>query len=350
MANKGEWAEHYAFFKVLADKKLVALDKDKNLMNDLYYNVLEIVKNEKRYQILEQKINVVANNKVISSFDSSEFEEKAEQIKTEILSNLTASEILDEVLKFECQIGIEEMKASSKNKADIIIKVHDFNTNIDSKLAFSIKSQWGSSATLVNASKVTNFIYRVIGNLTENEIQNFNQLKTFDEKAEFLAQNNCSLQFENCSSETFEDNLTMIDSLMTTIIADLLLKFYVESYQKTGKRISNLSNLTALLSNEKLSQKHLIYKIKQYLFAVALGMNPAKEWLGRFEANGGYLIVKAKGEIGIYHLINLNEFQDYLFENTKLETASTNRHEFGKIYNENGVNKIRLNLQVRFTD
>jgi len=66
------------------------------------------------------------------------------------------------------------------------------------------------------------------------------------------------------------------------------------------------------------------------------------------EANGGYIIVKDDGEILAYHLYDRNSFENYLLENTKLETASTSRHKFGKIYKENEKIFIKLNLQIRF--
>ncbi|MDR0299063.1 MAG: HpaII family restriction endonuclease [Streptococcaceae bacterium] len=357
MANKGEWAEHYAFFKVLSDQRLTALDRDTNLMSDLYYNVIEIIRdyrkeNESRFKIQDSKVSIVNNvGQVIRTEKISDFTEKAKEIKSEILSGNTGSEILDNILEFEKKLGITQMKASSSDKADIVIKVHDFNTNLQPELAFSIKSQWGGAATLVNAGKTTNFIYRLIGDLSTQDIEQFNELKKFDEKSQKLKQ--VLLDFENCASETFEDNLAMIDTLMSTILSEILKEYYFDSFAATGKRIATIPELVSRVSEqhpEFRSKKHIEYKVKQYLFAVALGMTPSREWLGRYEANGGYLIVKSDGEIGIYHLINLNEFQDYLFYNTKLETASTGRHEFGFIYKEDNANKIKLNLQIRFCD
>lgn len=38
----------------------------------------------------------------------------------------------------------------------------------------------------------------------------------------------------------------------------------------------------------------------------------------------------------------------YLLKNTKYETASTSRHDFGEVYSRNGEDYIKLNLQVRF--
>ncbi len=77
-------------------------------------------------------------------------------------------------------------------------------------------------------------------------------------------------------------------------------------------------------------------------------MTPSKVWNGIYDATGGYLIVKGDGDILCYHIYNRNKFEDYLFENTKLETASSSRHEFGKTYIEGGKTYFKLNLQVRF--
>ncbi len=46
--------------------------------------------------------------------------------------------------------------------------------------------------------------------------------------------------------------------------------------------------------------------------------------------------------------LNKNEFEDYLFANTKLDTASTSRYGFGELYEESGCVYFNLNLQIRF--
>ena len=80
----------------------------------------------------------------------------------------------------------------------------------------------------------------------------------------------------------------------------------------------------------------------------ALGMLPSKPWDGTADATGGYIIVREDGEVLCYHLFNRNEFENYLLLNTKFETASTSRHQFGSIYKENGKYYLKLNLQIRF--
>ena len=60
------------------------------------------------------------------------------------------------------------------------------------------------------------------------------------------------------------------------------------------------------------------------------------------------MLVKADGEILAYHIYNRNFFEQYLLDNTILERASTSRHEYMSLYEENGERFIKLNLQVRF--
>ncbi|OIR23956.1 HpaII family restriction endonuclease [Bathymodiolus thermophilus thioautotrophic gill symbiont] len=38
----------------------------------------------------------------------------------------------------------------------------------------------------------------------------------------------------------------------------------------------------------------------------------------------------------------------YLYENTKFESASSSRHNYGKIYQQEGEMYFNLNLQIRF--
>lgn len=252
MTNKGEWAEHYAFFKVISDQKLVALDKDKNLINNLYYDVIEIVRDyrldtECRFQISPSKIEILdKSGQIIGSELISKFTKAAEEIKREILSGKISSEVLDNIITFENSLGIMKMKAKSTEKADIVIKVHDFKTNLQPELAFSIKSQWGSSATLVNAGKSTNFIFNVCGALDHEDIENFNATKKFNDKYQSIKE--MYLDFEKCSNDTFEDNLLMIDTLMPKILASILKEYYFGSFESTGKRISTIPSLVNIVA------------------------------------------------------------------------------------------------------
>lgn len=91
------------------------------------------------------------------------------------------------------------------------------------------------------------------------------------------------------------------------------------------------------------------HKMKVLLLDAALGMTPAKEWKERYDANGGYLVVRKDGEIVCYHFYNRNDVEDYLYHNTRFERGSRSRHHFGSLYRgDDGKVYIKLNLQIRF--
>jgi hypothetical protein len=84
------------------------------------------------------------------------------------------------------------------------------------------------------------------------------------------------------------------------------------------------------------------------LGAVAMGLRPSIEWDGDTTKFSGILVVKNNGEVVFYYLYNRKNFEEYLFKNVAFERPSTNRHKYGSIYKENGIDKIKLNLQIRF--
>lgn len=84
---------------------------------------------------------------------------------------------------------------------------------------------------------------------------------------------------------------------------------------------------------------------------IALGMMPNTPWDGYHSVNGGHIAVSKKGEILTYFYVYFpKDFEDDLFNRTKLERGSTTRHKFGEIYFEEGNQTpyIKLNLQIRF--
>ncbi|MBP6456883.1 MAG: HpaII family restriction endonuclease [Chitinophagaceae bacterium] len=205
-----------------------------------------------------------------------------------------------------------------------------------------------NTSTLLNASKATNFIYKLSKNLTNSQINEINSIKNFIDKFNKLSEFNSSIKFVETENPVFGNNLVLIDSLLPKIMADLLIYFF--STKSTS--ISELTNLISVRNPVEYDLRHnhdfYNYKIKHLLTDIALGLMPTKVWTGKYDATGGYLVVKENGEIVAYHLYNKNEFEDYLFYNTKLETASTSRHEFGSIYFEGDKQFIKLNLQIRF--
>ena len=251
---------------------------------------------------------------------------------------------------FMSTIGCTKLKAPSKDKADIHIVIHDLRTNMTPLLGFSIKSQLGRAFTLLNAGDSANILYRVSGTkLTDTQIDEINAVDSHLSRMSAIYNTGCSLQYADIEHETFKNNLLFLDSNMPQFIADCLLVDSVGEDSSLTHCVSEVAKKNPFGYNGKNVAEFYEHKMKVLLLSAALGMTPGKEWTGRYDANGGYLVVRKDGEIVCYHFYNQNDVEDYLYKNTRFERASRTRYGFGKLYRgEDGSVYMKLNLQIRF--
>ncbi|MDP2453478.1 MULTISPECIES: HpaII family restriction endonuclease [unclassified Kaistella] len=352
--NKGEWSEIYALFKLLGDKELHPGNKDIKKINNLVYPILKIIRNEVSSNFeysIQDDIVIISGNKEMFRIPIVEFQQRAKYLLDEIKSN-SGTFSVPEIEDFMKSINCISLKAKSTSKTDITIVVHDQRTGLQPALGFSIKSQLGHPSTLLNAGETTNFIFKIIGRkFNKQEIVDINNISSkskIKDRIVEIENKGGKLQFAKTQRSIFGNNLILIDSLLPEILANIVLDFYSTPYSHTSDLVQLTENKNPL--NFDITDKHLFYgyKIKRFLTDVALGMMPSKVWTGDYEATGGYLIVKEDGDILCYHIYNKNEFENYLLSNTKLETASSSRHNFGEVYEEDGELFFKLNLQIRF--
>lgn len=354
--NKGEWSEIYTLFKLLGDKQLFLGNKDIEKLEGLVYPIIKILRTENNgnfeYSIQDELI-IISGNEDILKIPISVFKEKSIFLLEAIKENKQRTFSVPEIELFMQSINCMSLKASSSAKTDVTIVVHDQRTNQQPTLGFSIKSQLGSPSTLLNAGKTTNFIYKILGSsLTENDISNINSINTRSKIMDRIVQiqnKGGKLEFVKTERQIFSNNLVLIDSLLPEILSKIVLKFYSSEFSYLADLVNVIANKNPLNFDVENEHKFYDYKIKRFLTDVALGMMPSKVWSGQYDATGGYLIVKENGDVLCYHIYNRNEFENYLLNNTKLDTASSSRHEFGEIYQEQDQLYFKLNLQIRFT-
>jgi len=349
--NKGEWSEIYAFFKLIVDRVLYAGDANLNRIADLEYPIIEVIRHEGnkrlRYLLAEDSVNII-DGETKKIINQNLFVENCRTLLTHIKNNSGAFSLPD-IETFMASIDCHSIKASSTNKTDINVLARDLKTNYVNDLGFSIKSQLGSPSTLVNASKVTNFTYRIVfDKISDEQISEINNMRHFKDKFQLIEKYGGRVIGHSVDNKTFRNNLIMVDSKLPDIFAQLLYIFYSTAVSKISE-IGKMLNASNPIGYD-LSANHLFYeyKIKHFLSDYALGMMASKVWNGEYESTGGYIIVKESGDLVCYHIINKNLFEKYLYHNTKLETPSTERHEFGVLYEESGKYYIKLNLQIRF--
>jgi type II restriction enzyme len=354
IGNKGEWSEIYALFKLLGDKQIFAGDSDLDKVEELFYPIIKIIRSETggnfEYE-LDGDIVVISGGKEKLRILIMTFTEQASKLLTKIKGAKGAFSI-PEVEAFMTSINCQSLKAKSTSKTDIRIVIHDQRINQNAELGFSIKSQLGGDATLLNAGKTTNFIYKVLDyKPTAKEIKKINGIDTkskIKDRIEAIKNAGGKLIFTTLEQNVFKNNLVLIDSLLPNIVAEIIKTFFTTTLSSTKELTESINKSNPLNYETQFAHTFYDYKIKRFLTDVALGMTPSKVWTGVYDVTGGYLIVKENGDILCYHIYNRNQFEDYLFANTKLETASSTRHEFGKLYEDNGQFYFKLNLQIRF--
>ena len=352
--NKGEWSEIYALLRLLGEGKVHAGDANLNKL-DIYYPILNIIREEsKRYEYkpdVEQNIVVIdEDGNEYARISMNRFMQESADLLDEIKNNKQRSFAIPQAETFMNEIGATKLKAPSKDKADIHIVIHDMRTNMKPLLGFSIKSQLGSASTLLNAGENTNITYRIDKSLSDEEIERINAIDKHLERMGALQELGANLKFACIDDETFKNNLLFLDMCMPEFLASCLV---IDSLPNSTSTIREAVESVAKDNPFNFTGKDVLsfyeHKMKVLLLDAALGMTPGKEWKGRYDANGGYLVVKSDGDIVCYHFYNRNDVEDYLYNNTRFERASRSRHNFGKLFRgEDGKVYIKLNLQIRF--
>ena len=150
------------------------------------------------------------------------------------------------------------------------------------------------------------------------------------------------LEFVNVKSQNFENNLTFLDMQFPKHLSKVLL----ESYLTGTNSFADAVNLA--FPEENPLSKQPVFKMKEFLGAVAMGLRPSVTWDGDTTRFSGIIVVKASGELLFYYLSSRKNFEEYLYKSVAFEKASTSRHRYGSIYREDGEDFIALNLQIRF--
>ena len=352
--NKGEWSEAYVLLRLLAQGKIYSANENLEQIDDMYFPILKILREEiknNKYEYTvdsqDRKIDIYFNNNLVKSYPQNQFCEEADYLYDKIAEGGNRAFAIEQSEEFLKEIGCARLAAPSSDKTDITMQIHDIQTGYSPVCGFSIKSEIGNAPTLINATGATNFIYEVEG-LDDEQIDSINAIDTktkIRDRMNRIFSEASSVKFVKVNSDTFANNLMLIDSRLHEIVAESLVVHYRDGLGKCREVVNVLeeSNPLGFPANGFYE-----YKFKELLCCAALGMTPATVWDGHDEANGGYIVVTSAGNVLAYHIYNRDFFKEYLMNNTKYERGSTTRHGFASLYKENGKTYLKLNLQIRF--
>lgn len=358
-ANKGEWSELYAFIKLLKEGKVYAADENVNRIENVYFPIIKLIREEQANEPTDymtgQKIRIYQNGNLIDEINNADLSYPIDVLYKRIFEGASTSGAfsIEEAEEIMETLHITKIKAPSSDKKDLTMQIHDINTGYQPVVGFSVKSDMGNPPTLLNAGKNTRFVYKIFG-IDDEIMQEINNIDKSVSSEYMLARMEClfskasTVEYHSMRSETFEDNLIMIDSRLPELYGNMILnhfRFIGEKIYDCGL-LCNILEMTNPLNYRKSDIYR--YKIKKLLCAAALGMTPGAAWDGIDNASGGYIIIKKDGDVVCYHLYNRNFFEEYLLTNTAFDRPSATRHDYGYIYKENGSYYIDFNVQIRF--
>lgn len=385
--NKGEWAEIYIFLKLVSEGKVYMADEKMQRIASVYMKILRIFREEKPGEKIEYYIEdpvKIHKNSINVGPDTSVDDFKRYMVKTwDLINNSKSGNGLfdEDIALFLEGIHINKLKAPAQSSADffggtedIVMEVEDYRSGIDSIMGFSCKSQFTAEATLFNASgDNTNFRYRIIGNINDRVMNEFNNIYNSVNKTDritgkvvstnevavarrmkYLKDLGCNLEFVDPVVVTAKRNLIQSGGLeMPRIIGEMLKYYFFKNngeteYGNISKAIRYLADMDPIDYGVDDLEGMYRSKVGHLLYDMFTGMRMASVWSGKQSVTGGYICAKKDGDVVAYHANVADEFRDFLVNQLAFETASVSRHNYMRIEKENDDYYISLNMQLRF--
>lgn len=349
--NLGEWSELYAFLKLISDGKVHLGDAEKNIIVGAYHTIEKIIRhpddNSFSYTPAGNKI-LIQNDDTSLEVDMMKFKDAAESLLASMKNHSSGPYSNVEIETFMQEICCSKLKANSQSKTDITLFIHDEQINKSSELGFSIKSELGSKSTLFNASGRTKFRYSVTDIDFKKHASTINAKRQISDVIKTINELGGSVAYCCVADQNFLANLTLIDGNLPKIIGCLLFDSYIAENKNINDLIPIITNSNPCNFPQEHGHPFYDSKIKRFLVDVALGMTASAVWTATYQANGGYLLVKKSGEILCYHIYDKAKFENYLVSNTKFDSPSRSRHNYGHIFQEDSDIFLELSLQIRF--
>ena len=368
--NKGEWAEFYVMMKLLGEGRLYTANKLLQKNYQSYLDVLKIIRQECESQVLEYIIdepNAVVivkpqdSDTILVTMPVSDFNDYAKMLFDGI-KDVKGSSVPapDPVCDFAKVIYVSKPKAPAVKalkkqfggKNDIFIEVRDGQTAIVSIMGFSIKSKFGQNPTLFNAGSSSQYLYKLTGcndammdefnAITENGGRGWSKCKTY------LADHGISMEFAHTQNPIYNDNLFLVRESMAKIMAWCVKDRLIDS----PGHFEVMETVERMIAANPLgvpgARVYYEKAIKDFLMAGFTGMTAGKEWDGKEQVNGGYIVVMDDGDVICYHSSDRESFRDYLYRNTHFEYVSADKYLWSRIIKIDGEYYLPLNLSVRF--
>lgn len=402
--NRGEWTEAYVFMRLLGEGRIYGASPELTKDDSTYIDIINIIRDERNKMLIferfidENKAYVRASKdgesiKVVTAPELTQYA----QVLYNKIKDFKANRVgcVTEVQNYLESLGIDSPKANLSDsakekygsKTDVIITSEDSLDHSRTTGGFSIKSHIGSSATLFNSSQTSGFTFKVVG----CDERGMHELNAKDGFLSILndIKDRYSLEYVGCRNETFEQNISIVDSRMEEILSAAIL-VQASYYGDFGSSVKAICNKVVVLNPINVRNPQIFYpvKFKEFLFDAFAGLTASSTWNGRKRLTGGYIDVSRSGEMLYYRAISDDIFCNYLFENTYFDrpdrgmlkdlaiakakaykegrvlsereenayiylngesgTKKAKKGDFGYVYSKDDKYYIDINFQIRF--
>ncbi len=202
---------------------------------------------------------------------------------------------------------------------------------------------------VIHAEKDIAFLYKVSGNVDEMTAKLFvDPSEALPSKLDCLNKMPCEITYCGMQSQTYENNLRLIDSDLPEICAWMLLRYFTCGTSLISSCLKEITDANPMKYPQSFGQPFYQYKFKKLLVSSVLGMCPTKVWYADSALQSEYVIDTGNGEELHFSLLDRYKFEDYLLNNTQFESPDVNTADRGVLFESDKDWYLKLGLQIGY--
>lgn len=355
-APRRDWSELYAFFRLLADGYVYAGQANGSANEEKKLKVALVQREEhdgtRKYIIEDEEIHIVGEGRD-ERFPREDFATVAMLVGDMLKQNGGDEELTspDGVEEFLDAVAIYNLEAKTDDRTDFYVAFWSVDAPL---VGFRSYSRLGGMLPLLDGGRAANIKFEQTGvrfpNPTVNKINWLESPNEVLDRMLMIERMGGVLKYNDVADKVFRSNLLMIDLHFPRIAAEMLRTMYYEGITRVSELTDRIKEINPLKIKTELIEKHRFYefKVKQFLFALAMGMRPAKLYNGTDSAVEGFIYTDSEGRTLCYHKADRQVFEDFLFNHTRLEKGALEKDKYGYLERENNLYYFKLNLKVGF--
>ncbi|MCD8164855.1 MAG: HpaII family restriction endonuclease [Bacteroides sp.] len=352
-ATKKEWSELYVFFSLLARGE-VESGKSNNTREEAAFIPVSMIRREEHngprsYYIEEENIHITGEN-YDEYFPREDFKYAAGLILPAIRKGESEEvEAPEELEAFLDALDIYDIAAVTNDRTDFYVAFYHPSAPL---VGFCVHSRIGKMFPLLDGGRAANIKFELSGvKFAVPTVDNVNALKgpfEVTDRLNLIERLGGILKYSDVADKVFRSNLQMIDLHFPRVLAEMVRMMHLEGITRIDELTERMKEINPLKIKDELIHKHSYYeyKMKQFLLTTALGMRPAKIFNGADSVVAGFFIVGGDGKIVCYQKNDKENFEEFLYHNTRLERGDTGKDKYGYLERENKVWYFKLNIKV----